>query len=200
MQVMELQNTISLKEKEIEMLREQIEMLKSQNELLIKQISTPQITNIDMSKNKVENKQTFNMNFYLNETCKNAITMKQFIEKISTLQLSDFEKFIVQGKGDKSIHKTKEVASLMKNELEKYPKVERPIQANDLAKNYFYYNVDGKWIQFGDDKKSFQKYIDKLDSNLLYNFWQLKKSSDGDDENLSDAGSVVENSHINNFD
>jgi hypothetical protein len=200
-EVMELQNTISLKDKEIEMLREQIEMLKSQNELLIKQISTPQITNIDMSNNKVENKQTFNLNFYLNETCKNAITVKQFIEKIPTLLLSEFEKFIVQGKGDKSIHKTKEVASLMKKELEKYPKVERPIQINDLARNYFYYNVDGKWIQFGDDKKSFQKYIDKLDCNLLCNFWQLRKScSNEDDENLSDDGSVVENSNTTKLD
>jgi hypothetical protein len=200
-EVMELQNTFLVKDKEIEMLREQIEMLKSQNELLIKQMSTPQINNVDMSNNKVENKQTFNLNFYLNETCKNAITMKQFIEKIPTPQLSEFEKFIVQGKGDNSIHKTKEIASLMKKELEKYPKVERPIQVNGLARNYFYYNADGQWLQFGDDKKSFQKYIDKFNCNLLYNFWQLRKSCSHEyDENLFDDGSVVENSNTRKLD
>jgi hypothetical protein len=92
---MKKDNEIELLKQQVQMLREQIEMLKLQNELLIKQISTPQITNIDMSNNKVENKQTFNLNFYLNETCKNAITMKQFIEKIPTPNFSEFEKFIV---------------------------------------------------------------------------------------------------------
>jgi hypothetical protein len=176
-------NSSSIKDKEIEMLREQITLLKNQNQSkddminllkeqlekqndIIKQLAIKeQYQNIDGSHNIVNNN-TFNLNFYLNETCKNAIDFEEFISDFQ-VKPELFENFITPEKIDTDIHKTKIFGDLFHRNMTKYSQIERPIQTTDKSRNNFYYKSNGKWINSQENLDTFNKFLKTIEISKI---------------------------------
>lgn len=107
-------------------LREQNRILSEQNETLKKMV--PKIGN---------QTNNFNLQVYLNETCKDAISLPEFIKGIS-VQIND----LIQARKTNLLSSTKEV--FLKN-LQETESVYRPIQCTDVKRNTMYIKEEGAW-------------------------------------------------------
>jgi hypothetical protein len=182
----------SIKDKEIEMLREQLSTLKNQNDMLmnmikskddlISQLSLKQQPIIDASHNTV-NHNKFNLNFYLNDTCKNAVSFEKFITDL-TVSPELFDNFIVPDKIDADVHKTKIFGDLFHRNMSKYSQIERPIQTNDKIRNHFYYKANGVWVNSQEDIKTFNKFLNNIEVDkmmrLAKDYEKVKKINGND--------------------
>ena len=121
------------KDEIIELYKKQLE---NQNEI-IKQFSLKQHPIIDASHNTV-NHNKFNLNLYLNDKCKNAISFEKFINDF-TVNPELFDNFIFPDKINAEVHKTKIFGELFHKNMCRYSQIERPIQTNDKIRYHFYY-------------------------------------------------------------
>jgi hypothetical protein len=185
-----LKMQIQGKDEMIELLKKQLEnqneiiiqlskQLENQNEIII-QLSkqqAPIISSLDASHNTV-NHNKFNLNFYLNDTCKNAVTFEKFI---SDFHVSSelFDNFIVPNKIDADVHKTKIFGDLFHRNMCRYSQIERPIQTNDRIRNHFYYKANGVWINSQEDIKTFHKFLSKIEVDKI-----MKPAKEYKNENM----------------
>jgi hypothetical protein len=93
----------------------------------------------------------FNLNFFLNETCKNAMNITDFVESIK-LQLSDFmsmgEVGFVEG-----------ISNIIVKNLNSLDETIRPIHCTDQKRETFYVKDENKWEKEEEDKKKMKKMI-----------------------------------------
>tara|TARA_B110000444_G_scaffold35071_1_gene30484 strand:- start:10977 stop:11948 length:972 start_codon:yes stop_codon:yes gene_type:complete len=110
------------------------------------------------SNNTITNNNQFNINMFLNEECKDAINMSDFIQsiKVSLEQLQ----YTTNNGLDKGI--TKVIMDNM-NKLSKY---ERPLHCSDLKRETIYIKEDDKWEK-DTHKDKIKKAINKT-SNKNY--------------------------------
>ena len=95
----------------------------------------PKVGNNNNSNNTIHNKQKFNVNVFLNEQCKDALTMKQFIEDIK-ISLEDL--FITKNKGI-----TEGVSNIFIKNMNKLSLHERPIHCTDVKRETVYIKSEG---------------------------------------------------------
>jgi hypothetical protein len=93
----------------------------------------------------------FNLQFFLNETCKNAMNITEFVESIK-LQLSDFmsigEVGFVEG-----------ISNIIVNNLNSLDESVRPIHCTDQKRETFYVKDENQWEKEEDDRKKLKKMI-----------------------------------------
>jgi uncharacterized protein (DUF2235 family) len=96
----------------------------------------------------------FNLNFFLNETCKNAMNITDFVESIK-LQLTDFmevgEAGYVQG-----------ISNIIVKRLNDLDETIRPIHCTDQKRETFYVKDENKWEKEEEDMKNIRKMIKKI--------------------------------------
>jgi hypothetical protein len=96
----------------------------------------------------------FNLNFFLNETCKNAMNINDFVDSIK-LQLSDFmdvgEAGFVQG-----------ISNIIVKKLNDLDETVRPIHCTDQKRETFYVKDENKWEKEEEDLKNIRKMIKKV--------------------------------------
>jgi hypothetical protein len=132
--------------------------LKQQNEQFLSKAlesQTAQPFIIDASHNKTI-KNTFNIQVYLNDTCKDAVNLDKFVENLTFEDFSFREKFIIPPRVDEMTCKTTELAKFIVKELNKHNTNKRPIQTTDKSRCKFYYKINDAWI-FSDDIDIFKK-------------------------------------------
>jgi len=107
----------------------------------------------------------FNLNFFLNETCKNAMNISDFVDSIK-LQLSDFinvgELGFVEG-----------ISNIIVKNLNSLDETVRPIHCTDQKRETFYVKDQDIWSKEEEDKKRIKKLIKKVafkNQNLMKNF------------------------------
>jgi hypothetical protein len=116
---------------------------------------------IDICKNGTHNTTTtnshnkaFNLNFFLNETCKNAMNIMDFAESIQ-LQLSDLEKIgevgYIEG-----------ISNIIVKNLQALDVTERPIHCADKKREVIYIKDEDKWEKEEPDNKRIKKVINKV--------------------------------------
>ena len=109
------------------------ELIKSNQQLAtIVQNGTNHITNINNN-----NTNNFNLNLFLNETCKDAINLKDFIESIE-VSIMDLKKL-----GNKGY--VEGISSLMIDKLNELDVTKRPIHSTDVKRNSIYIKDDDEW-------------------------------------------------------
>jgi hypothetical protein len=110
--------------------------------------------NIQHINNVNSNNKTFNLNFFLNEQCKDALNMSDFIDSI-VLNLSDLENTgrlgFVEG-----------LSKLFIKHLEKLDTYKRPIHCSDLKREVLYIKDENKWEKETEDKEKIQKAIKEV--------------------------------------
>jgi hypothetical protein len=167
-----------------------IELLKDNKEMkqiLIQQTNTinelvKNGTNNTINNNNSNNNSnnTFNLNFFLNETCKNAINMPDFINSI---QLT-FHDLMEMGELGYVGALTKVVTSKL-NEL---GVTQRPIHCTDKKRDTLHIKENGKWEK-DDDKIKMRKVIGNVSNKyvkLLPDYQKSHPDCHKSDSNTSD--------------
>ena len=89
------------------------------------------------------NNNTFNMNLFLNEKCKDAMNMKDFVNSIQ-LNLTDLENVERDGY-------VKGMSNILINNLQKTDVYKRPVHCSDVKRETLYVKDDNKWEREGPD-------------------------------------------------
>jgi hypothetical protein len=101
----------------------------------------------------------FNLNFFLNETCKNAMNITEFVDSIK-LELKDLMEL-----GE--IGYVASMSKIITKNLNALDETVRPIHCADKKREIFYIKDDDKWEKEDDDLKRLRKIIFRL-SNKSY--------------------------------
>ena len=120
-----------------------------QNKNILEMMTTQSVTNSNNtinSHNKTTNNQ-FNLNLFLNETCKDAMNINEFIDYV-TVNLDDFENF---GK----VGYPKALGEIIVRNLNELDIKIRPIHCSDLKREVLHVKHDGVW--HSDDSQKFIK-------------------------------------------
>ena len=114
---------------------------------------TGQTNNITNSNFNSHNK-TFNLNIYLNETCKDAMNITDFVDSLK-LQLSDLESIgrlgYIQG-----------ISNIIVKNLKKLDVHKRPVHCSDSKREVMYIKDEDKWEKENEEKKKLRKVIKKI--------------------------------------
>jgi hypothetical protein len=124
------------------------------------------ITNINnIGSNINSNNKTFNLNVFLNETCKDAMNITDFVDSLK-LQLSDLESVgrlgYVEG-----------ISNIIIKNLQALDVHKRPVHCSDSKREVMYIKDEDKWEKENDEKKKLRKVIKKIankNSRLLPKF------------------------------
>ena len=141
------ENTQSSNDKEL------IMMLVKQNSELLEVIKngTHNTTN---SHNTNSLNKTFNLQFFLNETCKDAMNIMDFVDSIK-LQLSDLEKV-------GQIGYVEGISNIITTNLKALDVTQRPIHCTDKKRETLYIKDEDKWEKENEEKKKLKKAIKKV--------------------------------------
>lgn len=107
--------------------------------------------------NSNNNNKTFNLQFFLNETCKDAMNLKDFIDSV-VLQLSDIDNI-----GEVGF--IKGMANLITSKLNLLGETKRPIHCTDLKREVMYVKDENKWKK-DEGKEKMRLLIEKMEKKL----------------------------------
>ena len=142
-QTNELKNMFLHQNSELQEIREQ----NNQIQTLITEQPPPQITNIH---NKTTNNQ-FNLNVFLQQTCKDAINMSDFINSLE-INTKSLERTGTHGY-------VNGISKIFTDGLRKLKVHERPIHCTDLKREVLYIKDNDKWEKDTEDNKQFKKAL-----------------------------------------
>jgi hypothetical protein len=112
-------------------------------------------TNNTMINNNSHNK-TFNLNVFLNEQCKDAMNITEFVESLQ-IQMSDLENVgklgFVEG-----------ISNIIIKNLKNLDVTQRPIHCTDKKRETLYIKDEDKWEKEDDEKKKLRKVIKRVAS------------------------------------
>jgi hypothetical protein len=152
--------------------KELIVMLIKQNSELMKETSDFKSIMMEVIKNGTHNTTThtnshnkaFNLNFFLNETCKDAMNIMDFVDSIK-LQLSDLENV---GK----IGYVEGISNIIVKNLKDLDVNKRPVHCTDKKRDTVYIKDDDKWEK-DEEKLKLHKVVRKVackNQNLIPKF------------------------------
>ena len=133
-----------------------IMMLLKQNAQLIEQNAelVKNGTHNTISHNNNSHNKTFNLQFFLNETCKDAMNLMDFVDSIK-LQLTDLEKVgrvgFVEG-----------IANIITTNLKALDVTQRPIHCTDNKREVLYIKDENKWEKEAEEKDKIRKAIKRV--------------------------------------
>jgi hypothetical protein len=127
-----------------------IELLKKET---INTINNNINNNNNISNNNCNN-QSFNLNFFLNEQCKDAMNIDEFVDSIK-MNLSDLENFAHLGYADG-------VSNIFAKGIKELGVHLRPIHCSDTKRETLYIKNNDEWIKETDDKPLITKAIKKV--------------------------------------
>ena len=111
---------------------------------------------------------SFNLHFFLNETCKDAMNITDFVDSLK-LQLSDLEKV-----GD--VGYIEGISSIIIKNLNALDVTERPIHCTDKKRETMYIKDEDKWEKEDEKKIKMHKMVRKVANkniNLISEFQKL---------------------------
>lgn len=134
-------------------------------------------TNMNHSNNK-----TFNLQLFLNETCKNAMNIKEFVDSVQ-LELSDLENVGKSGyiEGISNII----IKNLNALEMEK-----RPIHCTDNKREVIYIKDENKWQKEDENKPKLRKLIKEIAHKNICMFKKFREKYPDCDRGESKKSSV----------
>jgi hypothetical protein len=141
---------ITNKELIIALLKQNSELIEQNTEL----VKNVQINNTINSHNINSHNKTFNLQFFLNETCKDAMNITDFVNSIK-LQLSDLEKV---GK----IGYVEGISNIINTNLKALDVTQRPIHCSDKKREILYIKDKNKWEKEDNDKTKIRKAIKQI--------------------------------------
>ena len=177
-------NTSLEKESEIKMLTELVKDVVKQNQDLTNKLvdicKNNSNTNISNNNTNSHNK-TFNLNVFLNETCKDAMNIMDFVDSLK-LQLSDLENV---GK----IGYVEGISNIIVKNLNSLDENKRPVHCTDSKREVMYIKDEDKWEKENENKQKIRKIIKHVahkNSKMLNEYKQKYPNCDKSDSKYSD--------------
>jgi len=126
------------------------------------------VTNNNSHNTNNSHNKTFNLSFYLNETCKDAINIGDFVKSIK-VQLEDLEHTGRVGYVDG-------VSDIIINNLNSINTHKRPIHCTDEKREVLYIKNDGEWIKETDNKPILTNAIKTIANENIKAISEWKKT------------------------
>ena len=147
----EIQNVLIEQNKELQnkLLEQNAEHHKQIIELANKQVS-----NITNNTNNTTNNSQFNLNFFLNETCKDAMNITDFVNSLQ-VQIADLEK---TGK----LGYVEGISGILMRGLNALDYTMRPIHCTDLKRETVYVKDENSWEKDDDEKAKLKLAIQRV--------------------------------------
>ena len=101
--------------------------------------------------NTLNQNKTFNMNFFLNEHCKNAIDIGDFIKNLDYSKENMIE--------NRSMNYYERISNQFKEGFENCKVENRPIHCSDSKRNKMYIKDNGEWISGKDSEKRIKQIV-----------------------------------------
>jgi hypothetical protein len=146
------------------LLVEQSKAMIEQNKTIIELSKNSSITNNNTTHTNSHNK-TFNLQFFLNETCKDAMNIMDFVDSIK-LQLCDLENVGKLGYVDG-------ISKIIVRNLNSLDETKRPVHCTDSKREVMYVKDEDKWEKENENKQKMRKVIKHVthkNSKLLKEF------------------------------
>jgi len=137
-----------------------LHLLKQNGDLhnkLIEMSCKSNITNNNNNNNSNSHNTTnnaFNLNFFLNETCKDAMNISDFVSSIK-MSLDDLENTGRQGY-------IEGISSIIIKNLNKLGQIDRPLHCGDNKREIIYIKDNNEWIKESDDKPILTRAIKSI--------------------------------------
>jgi len=147
--------------------KELIMMLVKQNSELLEVLKNG-THNTNYSNNTNSHNKTFNLQFFLNETCKDAMNIMDFVDSIK-LQLSDLENV---GK----IGYVEGISNIITSNLKALDVTQRPIHCTDNKRETIYIKDENKWEKEDDQKKKLRKAIRRVATKNQFLLLKFKEA------------------------
>ncbi len=117
------------------------------------------------------NKTAFNLNLYLNETCKDAMNLSDFIKSIKP-SLTDLERTGQIGYVDG-------ISSIILNSLNNIDVKLRPIHCSDVKREVLYVKENDEWQKDSEDNMILKSAIRNVAKDNMDNILEWKKANPG---------------------
>ena len=121
--------------------------------------------------NSHNNNKTFNLNFFLNETCKDAMNMKDFIKSLE-MSIPELEKMGELGFAEG-------MSRLFVNRLNNMDITKRPIHCSDVKREIIHIKDDNKWERDNANLDRLRKIIKQLTHKNILRVDDWKKANPG---------------------
>ena len=129
-----------------------------QQNIMLDLAKNNQITNTN-SNNINSNNKSFNLQFFLNETCKNAMNITDFVNSLQ-LKLCDLENVgevgYIEG-----------ISNIIIKNLNALDVTERPIHCTDKKRETMYIKDDNKWEKEDDNKTKLHKMVRRVSNKNI---------------------------------
>jgi len=126
------------------------------------------LNNTVNSNNVNSNNKTFNLNVFLNEHCKDAMNIMDFVDSLK-LQLSDLESVgklgFVNG-----------ISNIIVKNLNSLDETKRPIHCTDTKREVVYVKYEDKWEKEDEQKNKIRKAIKKIATKNLCLIHKFKEA------------------------
>jgi hypothetical protein len=146
------------------------EMIIEQNKKLIELAEKGKITNITNNTNNTNNTNTsFNLNFFLNEQCKDALNIMDFVNQIK-LQLSDLDMIgrvgYVEG-----------MSKIFMRNLHELDVFKRPIHCSDLKREILYIKDKDAWEKENGENVKIKRAIKEVEHKNIKQLPQWREEN-----------------------
>lgn len=125
------------------------ELIVEQNKQLIEIAQKPTTTN-----NTINNNQKFNLQVFLNEQCKDAINMSEFLENMTL----DMEDLTETGR----LGYVGGISRILVNKLQELDIYKRPLHCTDLKRETLYIRDNDVWEKENNSKETMKKLVNKV--------------------------------------
>jgi hypothetical protein len=159
-----------------------------QNQELQKQNQELQTQVLELCKNGTHNitntnshNKTFNLHFFLNETCKDAMNIMDFVDSIK-VQLCDLEKV-------GQIGYVEGISNIIVKNLNSLDETKRPVHCTDAKREVLYVKDEDKWQKENNDKQKLRKVIKEVaykNTKMLKEYKSKHPDCDKGDSKYSD--------------
>jgi|TARA_B110000114_G_scaffold3624_1_gene3688 hypothetical protein len=138
------------------------------------------------------NNKVFNLNFFLNETCKDAMNISEFVESIQ-VQLQDMDNIgntgFVNG-----------ISDIIIKELKGIDVTKRPLHCSDVKRETMYVRDEDKWNKDDDKKTKINKMINEVSCKNLEKIPEWKKLHPQFCDSISISSGKYENIILSSLD
>ncbi len=135
-----------------ELIIEQGKQLAEQNKQIIELSSKPTTTN--NTNNTTNNTNSFNLNFFLNETCKDALNISDFVNQLH-VGIKDLEETGRLGYAEG-------ISKIFINGLKQLEINQRPLHCSDAKRETIYIKDENQWEKDNEEKTKLTKAIRKV--------------------------------------
>ena len=152
-----------------ELLIQQSNQLLEQNKTMID--GTKHNNQVNNTINSHNNNKTFNLNVFLNETCKDAMNMKDFIKSLQ-LNLTDLEKVGELGFAEG-------ISRMFLRGLNSLDVTKRPIHCSDVKREIMHIKNEDKWEKDNANQDNLKNIIKQLTHKNIMMLDDWKKANPG---------------------